>query len=193
MPADSSPIWPTWTGPFPDSASRPLQPDFTLPDCYTVTNIHRVRDKLPGFSDETLFWIFYTQPMDILQDVAAAELYVNLVGGAMLSLQDQSKLALSQAIADVADQRSNPTRAATNNGRYGDGQLHFLESEGMGPRPGMYWSIKPAADLPLANRFYPRICPVGTHESTRWRQCRRWSSTYWCWRRCLIAHFSSHV
>ncbi|KAL9128560.1 MAG: hypothetical protein Q9217_002793 [Psora testacea] len=68
------PLYPTWTGPFADANARPLQPDFQLPDCYTVTNVHRVREKLPGFSDETLFWIFYTQPRDILQELAATEL-----------------------------------------------------------------------------------------------------------------------
>ena len=53
-----------------------MQPDFRLPDCYTVDNIHKVVDKIPGFSDETLFWIFYTQPKDIIQEQAAAELWV---------------------------------------------------------------------------------------------------------------------
>ncbi|KAL9104396.1 MAG: hypothetical protein Q9163_000654 [Psora crenata] len=68
------PLYPTWTGPFAGANARPMQPDFQLPDCYTVTNVHRVREKLPGFSDETLFWIFYTQPRDILQELAATEL-----------------------------------------------------------------------------------------------------------------------
>ena len=49
-------------------------PEFTLPECYTVTNVHQVRQKLPNFSDETLFWIFYTQPKDIIQELAASEL-----------------------------------------------------------------------------------------------------------------------
>jgi len=53
---------------------RPLQPDYQLPECYTVDNVHPVRDKIQGFSDETLFWIFYTQPRDILQDLAAEQL-----------------------------------------------------------------------------------------------------------------------
>ena len=51
-----------------------MQPDFHLPECYTVDNVHRVREKIPGFSDETLFWIFYTQPRDIMQELAATEL-----------------------------------------------------------------------------------------------------------------------
>ncbi len=51
-----------------------MQPDFRLPECYTVDNVHKVQQKVPGFSDETLFWIFYTQPRDIMQEMAAAEL-----------------------------------------------------------------------------------------------------------------------
>ncbi|KAL8741914.1 MAG: hypothetical protein Q9190_005538 [Brigantiaea leucoxantha] len=68
------PLWPTWTGPFADAGARPLQPEFHLPDCYTVDNVHRVKDKIPSFADETLFWIFYTQPRDIMQELAAVEL-----------------------------------------------------------------------------------------------------------------------
>ncbi|KAL2040439.1 hypothetical protein N7G274_006882 [Stereocaulon virgatum] len=70
------PLWPTFAGPFAEPGSRPMQPDFTLPECYTVDNVNRVKDKIPGFSDETLFWIFYTQPQDILQEFAASELTV---------------------------------------------------------------------------------------------------------------------
>ena len=51
-----------------------MQPDFRLPECYTVDNVHKVQQKIPGFSDETLFWIFYTQPRDIMQELAATEL-----------------------------------------------------------------------------------------------------------------------
>ena len=68
------PLYPTFAGPFAESGSRPLQPDFKLPECYTVDNVHKVREKIPGFSDETLFWIFYTQPRDIMQELAATEL-----------------------------------------------------------------------------------------------------------------------
>ena len=53
-------------------------PDFILPECYTVDNVHRVREKIPGFSDETLFFIFYTQVRDIMQEHAATELSVGL-------------------------------------------------------------------------------------------------------------------
>ncbi len=68
------PLYPTFAGPFADPGSRPMQVDFRLPECYTVDNIHNVREKIPSFSDETLFWIFYTQPRDILQEFVATEL-----------------------------------------------------------------------------------------------------------------------
>ena len=67
------PLHPTFS-PFGDQTSRPLQPDYKLPECYTVDNVQRVRDKLPSFTDETLFWIFYSQPRDMLQELAATEL-----------------------------------------------------------------------------------------------------------------------
>ncbi|KAL9044822.1 MAG: hypothetical protein Q9214_002070 [Letrouitia sp. 1 TL-2023] len=68
------PLWPTWNGPFADASARPLQPEFRLPECYTVENVPRVTDKISGFSDETLFLIFYTQVRDVMQELAAIEL-----------------------------------------------------------------------------------------------------------------------
>ena len=68
------PLWPTFAGPFAEPGSRPMQPDFRLPECYTVDNIHAVKEKIPSFSDETLFWIFYNQTRDILQEHVATEL-----------------------------------------------------------------------------------------------------------------------
>ena len=68
------PLYESWGGPYADATSRPLRPDFDLPDCYTVENVHRVREKLPSFGDETLFYIFYSQPRDTMQEMAATEL-----------------------------------------------------------------------------------------------------------------------
>ena len=68
------PLYPTFAGPFAEPGSRPMQPDFRLPECYTVDNIHSVKEKIPSFSDETLFWIFYTQTRDIIQEFVATEL-----------------------------------------------------------------------------------------------------------------------
>ena len=34
---------------------------------------------MPSFSDETLFYMFYTMVRDVMQEVAAIELYVSLI------------------------------------------------------------------------------------------------------------------
>ena len=53
-----------------------MEPEFQLPNCYTVVNTQPVHSKIGSFSDETLFYIFYTMPRDIMQEVVVAELYV---------------------------------------------------------------------------------------------------------------------
>lgn len=47
---------------------------FRLPDCYNVTNVQPIETKTPSFNEETLFWIFYSCPADIKQQMAAQEL-----------------------------------------------------------------------------------------------------------------------
>ena len=71
------PLYTSFGGPFASRSARPLEPDYSLPPCYTVTNVPPVNEKLPHFSDETLFLIFYTQPGDLLQELAAVELCVH--------------------------------------------------------------------------------------------------------------------
>ncbi|KAK4992746.1 transcriptional regulator [Elasticomyces elasticus] len=70
-----NPIFPTFTTPFAEPNSRPVIPDFKLPPAYTVTNVPPLAGRITGFSDETLFAIFYQFTRDIMQEVAAAELY----------------------------------------------------------------------------------------------------------------------
>ena len=70
----SSPLSPTFGGPFASYPTRPLQPDFVLPQCYTVTNTHPLEEKVQGLSDETLFFIFYNITKDVQQEQAAVEL-----------------------------------------------------------------------------------------------------------------------
>lgn len=71
---DNSPLYPAFGSPFTEAGSRPVIPDFTLPAAYTVTNVPPLHTKMPSFSDETLFAIFYQYPRDILQEAAAQEL-----------------------------------------------------------------------------------------------------------------------
>ncbi|KAI6785140.1 NOT2 family protein [Emericellopsis cladophorae] len=46
-----------------------------LPDCYNVTNVQPIETKIQGFNEETLFWIFYSCPQDIKQQMAAEQLW----------------------------------------------------------------------------------------------------------------------
>lgn len=52
----------------------PLEQDFALPGCYSVANVQPLQTRIPSFSDETLFYIFYSMPRDAMQEVAAEEL-----------------------------------------------------------------------------------------------------------------------
>ncbi|OZJ05844.1 hypothetical protein BZG36_00927 [Bifiguratus adelaidae] len=52
-----------------------IEPEFNLPSCYSVPNTPNAASKLRGFSDETLLYIFYSLPRDVLQEAVAQELY----------------------------------------------------------------------------------------------------------------------
>ena len=73
-PTNNSPLYHNFASPFAESGSRPVQPDFTVPSCYTVQNVQPLQSKVPSFSDETLLYIFYTMPRDIMQEIVAQEL-----------------------------------------------------------------------------------------------------------------------
>ncbi|OQD75504.1 hypothetical protein PENDEC_c007G06837 [Penicillium decumbens] len=69
------PLHTSFASPFVSSMSAvPLEQDFSLPSCYNVANIQQLQSRIPGFSDETLFYIFYSMPRDIMQELAAEEL-----------------------------------------------------------------------------------------------------------------------
>lgn len=71
----SSPLHTSFASPFVSSMSAvPLEQDFSLPSCYNVANIQPLQSRIPGFSDETLFYIFYSMPRDIMQELVAEEL-----------------------------------------------------------------------------------------------------------------------
>jgi len=75
--SSEAPLLDTYTGPFGSVNSRPLRPldsQFTIPECYTVNKVSPVRSRINGFTDETLFYIFYTSPRDMIQEDAASEL-----------------------------------------------------------------------------------------------------------------------
>ncbi|KAK2881772.1 hypothetical protein FQN49_000439 [Arthroderma sp. PD_2] len=69
------PLHQTFASPFiSNNLAAPLRPDFTLPSCYTVANVQPLQSRIPSFSDETLFYIFYSMPRDIMQELVAEEL-----------------------------------------------------------------------------------------------------------------------
>jgi CCR4-NOT transcription complex subunit 2 len=59
---------------FADEPPRPSVPRFILPECYTVGNIAALDSKLSNFNDEALIFMFYSNPGDIQQILAATEL-----------------------------------------------------------------------------------------------------------------------
>lgn len=71
----AEPLFPTFSTPFADATSRSAIPDFTLPIAYTVSNVPPLHVRINTFSDETLFAIFYQYTRDVMQEIAAAELY----------------------------------------------------------------------------------------------------------------------
>jgi len=52
-----------------------VEPEFHLPLCYNVQAPAPGPQKVGAFSDETLFFMFYSSPRDTLQEIAAQELY----------------------------------------------------------------------------------------------------------------------
>ncbi len=72
-------LYSTFITPWADSsAAHTVEPDFHLPACYNVQPPPPGPNKAAAFSDETLFFMFYSSPRDALQEIAAQELYVTL-------------------------------------------------------------------------------------------------------------------
>lgn len=67
-------LYTTFTGPFADQTSS-NEPQFTTPQCYLMHPPSLKPDHLTKFQLETLFYMFYAMPRDILQTTAAVELY----------------------------------------------------------------------------------------------------------------------
>ncbi|KUI68840.1 General negative regulator of transcription subunit 2 [Cytospora mali] len=54
---------------------KPLLPKFSLPECYTVRNTQPIEQKMPNFTEETLLYMFYANPQDKHQYLAAQQLF----------------------------------------------------------------------------------------------------------------------
>lgn len=70
-------LYSTFITPWADqTAARSVEPDFHLPACYlSVQAPPPGPGKAAMFSDETLFFMFYSSPRDAMQEVAAQELW----------------------------------------------------------------------------------------------------------------------
>ncbi|KAG6845618.1 hypothetical protein H0H87_006671 [Tephrocybe sp. NHM501043] len=70
-------LYTTFITPWADqSAARTVEPDFHLPTCYSSVQAPPPGpSKASAFSDETLFFMFYSSPRDALQEIAAQELW----------------------------------------------------------------------------------------------------------------------
>lgn len=54
----------------------PVPPKFNLPECYTVRNTQPIEQKVTNFTEETLLYMFYANPQDKHQFLAAQQLYL---------------------------------------------------------------------------------------------------------------------
>ncbi|KAF0364796.1 hypothetical protein F8M41_013857 [Gigaspora margarita] len=69
-------LYATFTSPWSENnqAIGLIEPEYHLPSCYNVQPQPPAQPKIESFSDETLFYIFYSMPRDILQEAAVQEL-----------------------------------------------------------------------------------------------------------------------
>eukprot|EP00050_Salpingoeca_kvevrii_P017592 m.66449 g.66449 ORF g.66449 m.66449 type:complete len:210 (-) comp7624_c0_seq2:23-652(-) len=68
------PLYPTFASPWSDTPLHVREPQFSLPACYSV-KMPQAQRIIPQFSEETLFYIFYSMPQDQMQQAAAIMLY----------------------------------------------------------------------------------------------------------------------
>ncbi|KAJ3175772.1 hypothetical protein HDU87_005766 [Geranomyces variabilis] len=74
--ATNDPLYATFMSPFSDHPTLGGEPQFALPGCYNLLQPPPPPiSKVSTFSDETLFYVFYAQPRDSLQEAAAQELF----------------------------------------------------------------------------------------------------------------------
>ncbi|KAK9320995.1 hypothetical protein V1517DRAFT_263310 [Lipomyces orientalis] len=71
---DNEPLSLTFASPWAETSTTKVEPDFHLPPCYHVQSAPPQQTKVANFSDETLFYIFYSMPRDFMQEAVAAEL-----------------------------------------------------------------------------------------------------------------------
>lgn len=69
-------IYSNFMSPFADNPTTGSEPSFSLSSAYSLSKqVPSCLSKIHQLTDETLFYIFYSMPRDILQEAAAQELY----------------------------------------------------------------------------------------------------------------------
>lgn len=63
-----------FASPWIETTRSEVEPSFDLPESFKIDNLPNPELKISTFNDETLFFIFYTRPKDIMQELAAREL-----------------------------------------------------------------------------------------------------------------------
>lgn len=71
---ENLPLFPSFTSTWIDNDNRGVEPDFNIPACYHVASVPPLHSRVTNFMDETLFYIFYSLPGDIMQEIVASEL-----------------------------------------------------------------------------------------------------------------------
>lgn len=64
----------TFPSPWIETSRSEVEPQFSVPDFIKIESVPKIEDKLSLFTDETLFYIFYTRTRDLLQELSAREL-----------------------------------------------------------------------------------------------------------------------
>lgn len=60
--------------PWIETSRSEVEPAFTKPAVFDGLVVPKIEEKLSLFTDETLFYIFYTKPKDLLQELSSREL-----------------------------------------------------------------------------------------------------------------------
>lgn len=76
----SEPLYTKFPGPWSDVTLKPYEVDWPVPAEYLIYNqikdkLASIREKLCRYEDDTLFFLFYMFPNDVLQMAASTELY----------------------------------------------------------------------------------------------------------------------
>ncbi|CDK24492.1 unnamed protein product [Kuraishia capsulata CBS 1993] len=64
-----------FASPWVETSRSEVEPDFVKPASFELSDLSQPEEQMRKFNDETLFFIFYTKTRDIMQELAARELF----------------------------------------------------------------------------------------------------------------------